>query len=437
MPQPAKSRTRCAVDLGPSAARCPTRRRRWRPSSRPARRSGRGPCPRSRRSARARRWSGCRRRRRTGAGRRPAPSDVVGVVDDAGDVGGQVHDVGQVQHERRLGDVHRRAVRSERLGDRADGVLVLLEVLRRARQRRGEGEVALVVAGAPDRAGEHPRGDQAALAADQQLGGRAEQPVDVEGPAGRVARRQPLQRPPDVDGRARPWRPGRGPARPSPARRRRSGAPPRRPRSPTRRRCGRRRRSDLARWHGGVVGERRVEVRLIAARPIVVTQVASPRRPTTTWAPPARESPGSSAKREGAERHQPRARHLTSSRTTACAARSAHHAEASSKRSAPVGADAGGDAPADQALAAAYPRGAGAVPFGSSVERGAPGSASATVRTTSGGASYSVLPEGARRCVRSRGDSLRPRPTARSIIAGFDAVTDSGRVSRAAVGLPA
>ena len=32
----------------PSAARCPTRRRRWRPSSRPGRRSGRGPCPRSR-----------------------------------------------------------------------------------------------------------------------------------------------------------------------------------------------------------------------------------------------------------------------------------------------------------------------------------------------------------------------------------------------------
>ena len=59
--------------------------------------------------------------------------DGLGVVDDPGDVGGQVHHVGQVQHERRLGHVHRRAVRLERVGDRAHGVLVLLEVLRRPR----------------------------------------------------------------------------------------------------------------------------------------------------------------------------------------------------------------------------------------------------------------------------------------------------------------
>ena len=121
------------------------------------------------------------------------------VVHHAGDVGGEVHDVGQVQHERRLGHVHRRAVRLERVGDRADGVLVLLEVLRAARQGRGERQVAIVVAGAPDGAGQHARGDQAALAAHQQLGGRAEQAVDVERPAHRVRRRQPPQRPPDVD----------------------------------------------------------------------------------------------------------------------------------------------------------------------------------------------------------------------------------------------
>ena len=124
---------------------------------------------------------------------------VVGVVDHAGDVGRQVHDVGEVQHERRLGHVHRRAVRVERVGDRADGVLVLLEVLRRPGQRRGEREVALVVAGAPDGAGQHAGGDQAALAADQQLGRRAEQAVDVERPAHRVVVGQPAQRPADVD----------------------------------------------------------------------------------------------------------------------------------------------------------------------------------------------------------------------------------------------
>ena len=107
-----------------------------------------------------------------------------------------MHDVRQVQHERRLGHVHRRAVRLERVGDRADGVLVLLEVLRRPRQRGGQREVALVVAGTPDGAGQHARGDQAALAADQHLRGRAEHPVDVEGPAHRVvaARRPSGQR---------------------------------------------------------------------------------------------------------------------------------------------------------------------------------------------------------------------------------------------------
>ena len=61
------------------------------------------------------------------------------------------------------------------------------------------GEVALVVAGATDRAGQHPRGDQAALASNQQLGRRAEQPVDVEGPAHGVGRGEPAQRPAHVD----------------------------------------------------------------------------------------------------------------------------------------------------------------------------------------------------------------------------------------------
>ena len=76
-----------------------------------------------------------------------------------------MHDVRQVQHERRLGHVHRRAVRRQRVGDRAHGVLVLLQVLGRAGQRRGEREVVGVVAGTPDRAGQHAGGDQALLAA--------------------------------------------------------------------------------------------------------------------------------------------------------------------------------------------------------------------------------------------------------------------------------
>ena len=120
-------------------------------------------------------------------------------MHDAGHVGGQVHHVGQVQHERRLGDVHARAVRLQRLGDRADGVLVLLEVLGRPGQRGGQRQVALVVAGAADGTGQHPRGDQAALAAHQHLGRRAEHAVDVERPAHRVRRGQALQRPADVD----------------------------------------------------------------------------------------------------------------------------------------------------------------------------------------------------------------------------------------------
>ena len=75
------------------------------------------------------------------------------------------------------------------VGDRAHGVLVLLEVLAGARERRGEGQVVGVVAGAPDGAGEHAGGDQALLAADQQLGRRADQAVDGERPAcGRSAR---------------------------------------------------------------------------------------------------------------------------------------------------------------------------------------------------------------------------------------------------------
>ena len=58
--------------------------------------------------------------------------------------------------------------------------------LLRAGQRRGQGQVVGVVAGAPDRAGQHPGGDQALLAADQQLRGGAD--------AGRRRRRSSVPR---------------------------------------------------------------------------------------------------------------------------------------------------------------------------------------------------------------------------------------------------
>ncbi len=285
------------------------------------------------------------------------PRRVRGVVDDAGDVGGQVHDVGQVQHERRLRHVHRRAVRCQRVGDRADGVLVLLEVLRRAGQGGGQRQVAGVVPGTSDGAGQHARGDQPALAADQHLRRRAEQPVDVERPAHRVARGQPAQRPAHVDVLCRRWRPGRGPARPSPGRRRRCGGPPRPP-PPTHsvpliapsanvRRGARRGVGRVS--SGAATGS--------LPTPIVVSQVVSPRRPTTTSGTTSTLSPGVVGEPERAEADHPGAGLVDLV---------ADHGVADVLGppllgvGEPVGARGtahGRDAPADQALAATYPGG--------------------------------------------------------------------------------
>jgi hypothetical protein len=102
------------------------------------------------------------------------------VREHAGHVGGEVHDVRQVQHERRLGHVRRRAVRPERLRHRPHRVLVLLQVLAGAGQSRGESEVAGVVAAAADRAGEHARGDEALLAAHEHLGGGPTSPSTLK-----------------------------------------------------------------------------------------------------------------------------------------------------------------------------------------------------------------------------------------------------------------
>ncbi len=171
---------------------------------------------------------------RPGPGAAPPPpaGKARGCASTPGDVAGQVQDVRQVQDERDVGHVGRRAERRERVGDRAHRVLVLLEVLGRVGEDRRPGEVGVVVAGAADGAGQDARGDQALLAADQQLGRRAEDPVDAERPARRVGVGQAAEDPPRVErlgsceprrrARARPSRPARtGSPRP-PARRRRA-----------------------------------------------------------------------------------------------------------------------------------------------------------------------------------------------------------------------
>ena len=119
---PSRRRCRSRRTAGPSrrrprrsAARCPTRRRRRRPSSRPGRRSGPAVHALDLGDQRDRGGGG---RAADGGGRVQGLGQlerggrelgVLGGVHDAGDVGGQVHDVRQVQHERRLGHVHRRS----------------------------------------------------------------------------------------------------------------------------------------------------------------------------------------------------------------------------------------------------------------------------------------------------------------------------------------
>ena len=341
-------------------------------------------------------------------------SDGGVVVADAGDVGGQVHDVGQVQHERRLGHVHRRAVRRQRVGDRAHGVLVLLEVLRRAGQRGGQRQVVGVVAGAADGAGQHPGGDQAALAAHQQLRGGAEQAVDVEGPAGAgssSASRRSGHRTSIASARRR--RPGRGPARPSRGRRRRCGGPPRRPpgshvgaaqgavgEGHVARRLGRRRRVELGR------GADRADRRRGSA------SVTPSRRPTTTSGTTQHAVAGVVGEGEGAERDQPGAGQVDLvAHDRAAGLLAPPRAGPSAKRSAPGGAAARRRRPSRPGRRRGAPRRwseAGSVAGGRRSSSG-PGSSSGTVRTTSGSAS-----RGGRRDWSSRSMSLRPAGAAGS-----------------------
>ena len=280
---------------------------------------------------------------------------AVGVVYDAGDVGGQVHHVGQVQHERHLGHVHRGAVRRERLGDRADGVLVLLEVLGGPGQLPGERQVVLVVAGTPDRAGQHPGGDQAAFAAYEHLRGGAEEPVDVEGPAHLVVLGQPAQRPPHVDVGVG----GGDEVASEHDLLQLAGADPRHcvgddrlPGGAAHRAVG---EGDVARSGGPRPARPAPGSGLSSSTPMTVTQERSPRVPTTTRGTMSTLSPGSSAKPKLPTQIRP----VPGTRDLV-----AHHGRVRD-RAPPVdgvgepvralGLAAGGHAPGDDALAAAQP----------------------------------------------------------------------------------
>ena len=121
------------------------------------------------------------------------------VGDDRRDDGRQVHDVLQVQQERLGGHVDTRAVGRQGVRDRPHGVRVLLQVLVRVRQRAALHGVPEPVVTTTQGPGEHQRGHDAFLEPHEQLRGGADQAVDREGPAPGVALGQPLQRPPDVE----------------------------------------------------------------------------------------------------------------------------------------------------------------------------------------------------------------------------------------------
>ncbi len=110
-----------------------------------------------------------------------------------------MHDVAQLEHERRRRDLHLAAVQGERVDDRAHAVPVLLDVLDRAGERGAATTVLVRVAGAAQGAGEHARGGDAVHEAQQHLRRRAEQAVDGEDPAAGVVALEPLQRPAQVD----------------------------------------------------------------------------------------------------------------------------------------------------------------------------------------------------------------------------------------------
>ena len=332
-----------------------------------------------------------RRRRAADRGRRVQRGGELeagaAVGQHAGDVGREVHDVGQVQHERGLGHVRRRAVRRQRLRRRS---------ARRTRAPRGpcwSGPAG--AASARSRASSPLRRMVPASTREvtrpfsrphQHLGGGADKTVDAERPAAGVARREPPQQPPRVElvlARA--------------SRSRASTTFSTSPRSirpiavaTTRShvgagagavRVGRPRR---AAWEApaSVASQARERGSPRAALVTVVTHQRPPRAPTTTSGttstPPAAE--------RGEKANEPKATgpvpgSPTSSRTTACRFSSAQANSASSKR---VGPSVSIRAALPQPTRPSPRRTQASAPARGRSDSSGPGSASGTVRATKG-----------------------------------------------------
>ncbi len=172
-----------------------------RPSSRPGRRSGRAPCPRSRRSVAMATAVGVPPTAADGCSASASWSDetVSASCTTPATSVARCMTLGRCSTNGASGTfIDEQCGSRESATERTAYSCSSRSFDERAR-RGGEGEVAVVVAGTPDGAGQHPRGDQAALAADQHLRGGAEQAVDVEGPAHGVVLGEPAQRPADVD----------------------------------------------------------------------------------------------------------------------------------------------------------------------------------------------------------------------------------------------
>ncbi len=294
------------------------------------------------------------------------------------DVGGQCMTLGRCRTNGASGTFIDEQLRLEGVGDRAHGVLVLLEVLRRAGQGRGERQVALVVAGAADGAGEHAGGDQAALAPHQQSRGSPEDAVDVEGPAHLVLLGEAAQRPAHVDGLV-----GGGDEvarehdllQVALADAAHGLGDDRHPLLAVARAVG----EDQPDRRRRPVGGASVGGAASAPTETVVSQVRSPRRPTTTCGTTRTESPGRRRTRRCRSR---RARAGLADQVAHLGAR--HDLRPPLHRVAepgrPGGLEAGCDAPADQALAAAQP--ADRLLAGEQVEELEVGQLDGTVRTT-------------------------------------------------------
>ena len=431
-----------ALDRRPSAARCPTRRRRRRPSSRPGRRTGRGPCPRSRRSGRSPPWVGvpptaaegcsasasCSEETVAASCTTPATSVARCMTLGRCSTNGASGTFIDEQCGSRASATERTAYScsSRSFDERAS-------VAARARSR-------LVVAGTPDGAGQHPRGDQAALAAHQHLGRRAEQAVDVEGPAHRVVLGQPAQRPADVDRlvgggdqvagqhdllEVAGVDPGHGVGDDA---------------TSSARRRGRRRRSSRPPARRGVVGDlvQRHGRRRSACRGPIGGEPggAAAAADDDLAARPARESPGSSANAKEPKQTRPGAGLVDLVADDGAGGGLVPPLVGVGEAGGAAGADLGGDAPADQPVAAAQP-GDRAASVGQQVEqrssrgrgRGGPCGRRGCRAPARRGSRWSSRGSSVRRCTGPRsppGPWRRSRPVDDDLVADLHLVEEPG-----------